>query len=154
MYLLFPLWPLHPLHVLVVLHPGGRRHVEREGVILTPVCGVIVIQTWLAMMIVSVRTQLIKLTWRLLYDLVIIVDLPNRQVDSVLCHSPGWKTSKKLVEPLLYLRVKLFHFRVIQEHCVFCLPDIDLTPVNMIHNRGAIYKAIQASVISLDRYIV
>ncbi len=26
-YFLLPLWPLHPLDVLVVLHPGGRRHV-------------------------------------------------------------------------------------------------------------------------------
>ena len=52
-------------------------------------------------------------TWRILYDLVIIVDLPECEVDPVLSHTPGWKTCKELVEPVLDLGVKLFHFCVI-----------------------------------------
>ena len=127
--------------MLVVLHPGGRRHVQREGVIFAPVSGVIVIQTWSAM-IVSVRTHVMVLTWRLLYDLVIIVDLPNREVGPVFCHSPGRKTSKELVEPVLDLGVKLFHFCVVQENCVLGLPDIDLSPVNIILSIVKLYSPV------------
>ena len=72
------------------------------------------------------------LTWRVLYDLVIIIDLSKREIDSMLGHAPGWKPSKKLVEPVLDLGVKLLHFCVVQEHCVLSLPYIDLTSVNDI----------------------
>ena len=73
-----------------------------------------------------------ELTWRVLYDLVIIVDLPEREIDPVLGHAPGWQPSKELVEPVLDLGVKLLHFCVVQENRVLCLPDIDLTSVNNI----------------------
>ena len=50
----------------------------------------------------------------------------------MLGHAPGWKPSKKLVEPVLDLGVKLLHFCVVQENCVLSLPDIDLTSVNNV----------------------
>ena len=74
------------------------------------------------------------LTWCVLYDLVIIIDLSKREIDSMLGHAPGWKPSKKLVELVLDLGVKLLHFCVVQENCVLSLPDINLTSVNNIQS--------------------